>query len=210
MRARLSTSCTAFAGTERIASGPPREVAQSTRARVDAGDARTVLIFDDATAEPIEMDFRGSIEDVLRRLSDDASDDGDAADVGDPETALPARAPGRPRLGVVGREVTLLPRHWAWLSAQPGGASVALRKLVEQARRVNEDRDRARRSQEVAFKFMSAMAGNEPGFEEASRALFAGDRQRFAEHTAPWPPDVRTYAAGLAANAFAGQGTSTE
>ena len=121
---------------------------------------------------------------------------------------LSRRAPrGAPDCGVVGREVTLLPRHWEWLSAQPGGASVALRKLVEQARRENAGRDRARRSQEVAFRFMSAMAGNMAGFEEASRALFAGGRERFEGLTAPWPPDVRDYAARLAADAFAAEET---
>jgi len=106
-------------------------------------------------------------------------------------------------LGVVGREVTLLPRHWEWLNAQPGGASVALRKLVEQARRANAGKDRVRRAQEVAFRFMSAMVGNESGFEEATRALFAGDRQRFEHHSESWPVDLRDYARALAADAFA-------
>ncbi len=74
------------------------------------------------------------------------------------------RGRGRPKLGVVAREVTLLPRHWDWLNAQPGGASVALRKLVEQARRANGDADRARAAREAAYHFMSAMAGDLPAF----------------------------------------------
>jgi len=124
------------------------------------------------------------------------------------ETASPSevegpRGPGRPKLGVVAREVTLLPRHWDWLNAQPGGASVALRKLVETARRVNEDKDRVRQAQEAAYRFISTMAGNEPGFEEAARALFAGDERRFDEMTASWPIDVRSHARRLAAVAFA-------
>ncbi|WP_188590115.1 DUF2239 family protein, partial [Achromobacter denitrificans] len=101
-------------------------------------------------------------------------------------------------LGVVAREVTLLPRHWDWLAAQPGGASVVLRKLVEQARRDNESADRRRQRQEAAYRFMSAMAGNLPGFEEATRALYAEDRERFAAQVASWPQDVRGYALGLA------------
>jgi hypothetical protein len=201
MHAGQSDSCTAFAGTERIASGPTREVAQSCKTLIDAGDTRTLLIFDDATAEPVEMDFRGRLEDVLERLPGDTPEA--VTDAADLEPAPAPRAPGRPKLGVVGREVTLLPRHWEWLKAQPGGASVALRKLVQQAQRANESKDRVRRSQEVTFRFMSAIAGNEPGFEEATRALFACDRQRFEEHTASWPPDVRDYAAALAAAAFA-------
>ena len=85
-----------------------------------------------------------------------------------------------PKLGVVAREVTLLPRHWQWLGSQPGGASVAIRKLVEAARRANQEVDQRRQTQEAAYHFMSAMAGNLPNFEEASRALFANDRGRFS------------------------------
>ncbi|MGB6081560.1 MAG: DUF2239 family protein, partial [Xanthobacteraceae bacterium] len=109
-----------------------------------------------------------------------------------------------PKLGVVAREVTLLPRHWDWLSMQPGGASVALRKLVEEARRRNGDHDRARMARDAAYHFMSTMAGNLPGFEEASRALFASDRHRFAELIASWPPDIRDHIVKLAFNDIAG------
>ena len=97
------------------------------------------------------------------------------------------------------REVTLLPRHWEWLSAQPGGASVALRKLVEHARIAGQGSDRKRRAQESCYRFLSAMAGNEANFEEATRALFAGRRARFDEMTEPWPKDVRDHARRLAA-----------
>jgi len=110
----------------------------------------------------------------------------------------PARGRGRPRLGVVAREVTLLPRHWDWLNSQPGGTSVALRKLVEEARRTKGDNDRVRAAQEAAYRFLNAIAGNLPGFEEALRALFAYDRRRFADLIAGWPQDVRDHAIGLA------------
>jgi hypothetical protein len=110
----------------------------------------------------------------------------------------PARGRGRPRLGVVAREVTLLPRHWDWLSSQPGGASVALRTLVDEARRTRGDSDRVRSAQEAAYRFLSAIAGNLPGFEEALRALFAYDRRRFADLIAGWPQDVRDHAIKLA------------
>jgi len=200
MDATRSQSCTAFAGSERIASGPPGDVAGRCKVLIDEGDARTLLVFDDATAEPVEIDFRGSLQDVLRRLAGDSTAAVGAGDIeANPE---PPRGPGRPKLGVVGREVTLLPRHWEWLNAQPGGASVALRKLVQLAQRTNEAKDGVRRSQEAAFRFMSAIAGNEPGFEEATRALFAGARGRFEEHTASWPADVGDYARALAADAF--------
>ena len=222
MRPLLSLTCTAFADAERVASGAPRDVVLAVKTLIDAGDPRTFLVFDDATAEPVEFDLRGSVQETLKRLEAEGggadadagtadADTGTAADLagpGHPRSYLASprlpRTPGRPRLGVVGREVTLLPRHWEWLNAQPGGASVALRKLVDQARRANEGRDRVRRAQEVTFRFTSAMAGNDVGFEEASRALFAGDGRRFEEHTEAWPPDVRAYALSLSAPAFAG------
>jgi uncharacterized protein len=116
----------------------------------------------------------------------------------EPAASSEPRGRGRPKLGVVAREVTLLPRHWEWLNAQPGGASVALRKLVDDARRTSGDRDRERAARDAAYHFMSAMAGNLAHFEEASRALFADDRRRFVEQIASWPTDIREHAVNLA------------
>ena len=110
--------------------------------------------------------------------------------------------PGRPKLGVVPREVTLLPRHWDWLATQPGGASVALRKLVESARRGNGDGDRRRAGQEATYRFMHAIAGDQPGFEAAARALFAGDLGKLEDAIADWPHDIREHATMLAARAL--------
>jgi uncharacterized protein len=174
---------TAFAGHRRLISGPLHEVALAVK-RAGGGDAVPVLIYDDSTGRAIDIDTRGTDADVLARLL--------------PESAEEPRGRGRPKLGVVAREVTLLPRHWDWLSAQPGGASVALRKLVEEARRTSRDRDRTRQAQEAAYHFMSAMAGDLPGFEEAARALFASDRARFNELVAAWPDDIRDYTVELA------------
>jgi len=186
-------SYSAFAGPACIAQGDLDHMARVIKPLVDAGDTRTLLVFAYPTGEQVDLDLRGSLEDVLAALG--------STSPASAETA-PIRRPGRPKLGVVGREVTLLPRHWEWLNAQPGGASVALRKLVEQARRGNQDADRVRRSREAAFRFMSAIAGNEPGFEEASRALFAGNGDEFAAHTQGWPVDVRDFARLLAGASF--------
>jgi uncharacterized protein len=158
-----------------------------------------VLIVDDHTSEVIDVDYRGTGREVLQRLGERLATTRPPISQSEPATP---RGPGRPRLGVVAREVTLLPRHWLWLSGQPGGASVALRRLVDEARRANVGRDRVRRSQEVAYRFMSVMAGNQPGFEEAIRALFRGDRDRFEEQVAGWPADVSAHAKKLAAGAF--------
>jgi hypothetical protein len=206
MTNRDQTRCTAFAGFRRIASGELTQVALKTKEVLDRGEQAPVLIFDDETSEQIEVDFRGTAEDVLSRLERMTGADAPVAAPTPPDRETP-RGPGRPKLGVVAREVTLLPRHWEWLNSQPGGASVALRKLVEQARRMNENKDRVRRSQEAAYRFMSALAGNLPGFEEATRALFAGNRGRFDEQVKSWPADVRDHARKLAAGAFQGAGS---
>ena len=191
----MSISCTAFVGSRRIASGGLEEVAWKAKEAMDQDRWAQVLIFDDITSEPIEVDLRGTPEDVRRRLAEGRADPVEAA-----------RRPGRPKLGVVAREVTLLPRHWEWLATQPGGASVALRKLVEQARAANRETDRRRLATEAAYRFLSAMAGNEPQFEEATRALFAGDAKKFEEMTERWPVDVRDHSRKLAAGAFSPEG----
>jgi len=184
----------AFEDGRQIASGELRDVAVKVHKAIQSRQGQ-VLILNDATSEVVELDLRGSSRDVLRRL------DETPIQAAEPEAP---RKPGRPKLGVVAREVTLLPRHWDWLNVQPGGASVAIRKLVEEARRVHRNTDRVRKAKESAYRFMSTMAGNEPGFEEATRGLFAGDAIRFAEHIRNWPSDVRAHAARLAARAFEG------
>ena len=176
--------CTAFAGHRLIARGTPREVVAAVKAASEAGEP-AVLVFSDADARPLEFDLRGDVEAVLARL----------APAAEPEK----RGPGRPKLGVTAREVTLLPRHWDWLATQPGGASVALRKLVEAAARASEGPDRVRKGREAAYRFMTAVAGDLPGYEAATRALFAGDADGFAAATAGWPEDLRAYAAGFVA-----------
>jgi hypothetical protein len=190
--APLPQSCTAFAAGSRLATGALAEVAVAAR---HAPADTTVLVFDDATGKVVDLDLRGT-DPIIRRRYQPAEVLAEAAET-------PERGRGRPKLGVVAREVTLLPRHWAWLGAQPGGASVALRKLVETAQRAGADRDRIRLAKEATYRFISAMAGNEPGFEEAVRALFAGNRTRFEAESEAWPADIRNYARRLAADGFA-------
>lgn len=183
------TLCIAYEGFRLIASGDLAEVALAAKKVVDRGERAPVLIFDSRTSEPIEVDFRGSPEEVGRRLG----------------SAAEQRGRGRPRLGVVAREVTLLPRHWDWLNDQPGGASVALRRLVDEAKRTNAGRDRTRQAQDAAYRFMVTMAGNQPGFEEAIRTLYAGNRARFDQVVENWPADVRDHVEELADAAFRAQ-----
>ncbi|HEX5686169.1 MAG TPA: DUF2239 family protein [Ideonella sp.] len=192
-------SYTGFDGFRRIAQGPLQVVALRAKRALDSGAAGPVLVFDDQTGRCVDIDTRGSDDEVVTRLA--ALLGLTAAQAVLDEAEEPASEPrgrGRPKLGVVAREVTLLPRHWAWLASQPGGASVALRKLVDEARRVHGDKDRQRKAQERAYHFMSAIAGDLPGYEEATRALFANDRKRFVELVAAWPADLADHATTLA------------
>lgn len=162
----------AFAGSQRLAAGSLAEAAGAARRGQDAHPDAAILVFDRETGAVVDLDLRGTVVEAAARYASPG----------------PARR-GRPKLGVVAREVTLLPRHWDWLARQPGGASTTLRRLVEAARKAEAGDSRIRT--EAAYRFMSAMAGDRPAFEEASRALFAGDRARLAAQMASWPADIR-------------------
>jgi hypothetical protein len=194
----ISKPCAAFAEGRLLAAGPLIEVALAIK---NAPPDAHVLAFDDATGEVVDLDLRGTKQEIIARLAERPK--GPAAAPERPKAE--PRGPGRPKLGVVAREVTLLPRHWDWLAAQPGGASVTLRKLVEAARRGGETDGRRRAAREAAYRFMTAMAGDLPGFEEAIRALFAGDRARFDAQMAGWPKDIRDYALRLAAGGLSAE-----
>jgi hypothetical protein len=196
MQLTLQTRCTAFAGHEKIATGDALTVARAIKPLLDAGEQRPVHIVDDSTSQPVEIDFRGDLSDVLGRLSERL----DAQHVD--ATPQDNRGPGRPKLGVVGREVTLLPRHWEWLATQQGGASVTLRRLVEEARLSRRGVDEARHAQDTTYRFMTAIAGDLPGYEEATRALYARDEQQFSAIVEDWPAGVRDHANRVAQRAW--------
>jgi uncharacterized protein len=199
--------CTAFAGTRLIARGAPLAVALAVKAEIEregSENGASVLVFDDRDARPVEFDLRGTEADIAERIAAQMrSEEGEGAPAQDEPPEDAPRGRGRPKLGVVAREVTLLPRHWDWLGAQPGGASVVLRRLVDAARHASEARQHVRAAQEAAHRFMTALAGNLPNYEDALRALYAGERGRFEEANAAWPEDVRDYARELAEAAFA-------
>lgn len=181
-----TTQWIAFAQTRCLAQGQPKVVAEAVKNFTLQQPDIPVLVFDAHTSQTLELDVRGSLEEVLARL--------DTPSVSEQTT----RRLGRPKLGVVAREVTLLPRHWEWLATQPGGASVALRKLVEQAMRTTTQAEQVRHTQTVAYRFMQAVAGDEVGYEEALRALFAGDQERLQQCISTWPEDIREHTWRLA------------
>jgi len=190
---------TAFAGNRLLHTGPLAEVAIAVKRSAGTNDA--VLVFDDATGRVIDLDLRGSEPEILERLhAPEATFTGRFR----PPSPAPSdavvgeRSRGRPKLGVVAREVTLLPRHWEWLAEQPGGASITLRRLVDEARKTPHPRHQRRMAQEAAYHFMQAIAGDLPGYEDATRALFADDQPAFEARIAGWPQDIRTYALRLA------------
>jgi len=190
---------TAFVGVRRLASGRLIDVALAVKAR-PAEEGDPILAFDDSTGAVIDLDLRGTEAEITARLAK-LGNAGDAP-TGIETRADPANAPrsrGRPKLGVIAREVTLLPRQWEWLASQPGGASQALRRLVDEARRADGGQTRAKAAREAAYRFLAALAGDLPGFEEVIRALFSGDAESYADRMTAWPPDIRAHALKLAA-----------
>ncbi len=174
-------ACTAFDGNVILARGPLDTVALAVQRHIAQHPDAGVLTIDDETGRVVDIDLRGSPSEIVARLR-----------------MAEQRGRGRPKLGVIAREVTLLPRHWEWLSAQAGGASQALRRLIDEARRGERGETQARIAREATYRFMTGLAGDLPDYEEALRALFAGDEAGFAERTAKWPQDIRTYAQELA------------
>ncbi len=185
---------TVFEGFTRLAAGSLAEVTLAVKGAEEQGVEAPLLVFDDASGQVIDVDTRGDAEEIVARLSSPPQASGK------PSADRSSRPRGRPKLGVVSGEVTLLPRHWDWLRSQPGGASASLRKLVDAARK--NDAAGPRQAREAAYQFMAALAGDLPGFEDAIRALFAGDRARFGALIDAWPRDVRDHCRKMTASAF--------
>ena len=192
-----ASECAAFFGQRCLARGRPAEVIERVLDAVPDTELASVLVFDCANSEVMELDLRLSKDELRARWQTDSDTAG--------QTVVERpRKRGRPKLGVVSKEVTLLPRHWEWLAAQPGGASVALRKLVETARKKGEQGDWIRARQESCYRFMSAMAGDLPHFEEAVRALYAREGALYRHEISSWPEDVRQHCEYLSNGVFAG------
>jgi hypothetical protein len=181
----LPRHCIAFLGTELLAEGELVDVVRAVKAALDRGAEQSIALLDAATSRPVGINFSGTEEEVLQRIPRARAD-----------------SAARPKPGAIAREATLLPRHWEWLDTQPGGASVALRKLVELASRDARGADAMRAARDAAYRFMHELMGDAAGFEEASRALFAGDGERFTGLVADWPAAVRAHVLELAGPAF--------
>lgn len=179
--------------SKKVAEGSLPAVAEKSKAYLLAHPDAGVIVFDALTSQQVEIDFRGTPEAVRKRIEKTESPGSFSSD--DAETR---GGPGRPKLGVVSKEVTLLPQHWNWLSEQTGGASVTLRKLVDASMKKNAGRDSLRRAQESAYRFLLVTAGDRENYEEVLRALYAQDQTKFKRLMSTWPKDVRDHAFALA------------
>jgi hypothetical protein len=200
-------SYTAFKGHKLLAKGRIDEVALSVKAAVEMDSAATVLVYSDLTGKEMDFDLRGTKKDVLQRLkvfmsTDDVSDHPKPGATNNATKNTTSSSPGRPKLGVAAREVSLLPRHWEWLSTQSGGASATIRRLVDDARKSSSGKELVKQGQERTHKFMSSIAGNLPAYEEALRTLYARDLTKFQLHIQDWPQDIIDYIQILAEPIF--------
>lgn len=107
------TSYTAFQGPSRLITGTCREALTHLKSQAPGG--ADVLVCDDATGRTVDFNLRSDLQEVVDREAPEAARSG----------------PGRPKLGVVAREVTF-PRHWDWPESQPNGVSAALRRLMDE------------------------------------------------------------------------------
>lgn len=186
---------TAFDGEKLLIHGPLDEVVLKIKKKLGKENQRaSIVIFSDATGRTMDFNFQGNDEDIRRRLEVFTTAD---------EGVKASSGPGRPKLGVISREVSLLPRHWEWLANQTEGSSAMLRNLVEGAMKKSSGVSEVKAAQERTYKFMNVMAGDRPNYEEALRALYRKDAKSFGELIADWPEDVVFHLGKLAKPAFA-------
>jgi hypothetical protein len=184
---------TAFDGTTCLFRGAFQDVMLKVKQQMGRANHTSILIFSDATGKTMDFNFEGGTKDVLKRLEVYVSKE---------EQSQGSLGPGRPKLGVTSREVSLLPRHWEWLATQSGGASATLRKLVDEAKKKTLAKVSLKQAQERVYRFMSVIAGDSAGYEEALRALYKRDQKGFLLHIRDWPRDIKSHVVELAKPVF--------
>ena len=185
---------TAFEDHKILSQGFLEDVVLKVKKRLEKSPESQIVIYSDATGKSMDFNFQGSEKEVLKRLEVYTT----------PENTTEASSgPGRPKLGVISREVSLLPKHWEWLATQSGGASNTLRKLVEENMKKTSGVLTVKTAQERTYKFMSVEAGDLENYEEALRALYRKDKERFTSEIKTWPRDVQKHILELAKPVFA-------
>jgi hypothetical protein len=174
----------AFQGNHRLGLGTLGEVATLCFESKWEDQRSRISVFEDESGRVVDVDLSGTEAEVQARIAGPKTGE-------TPPNRPVQRKPGRPKLGVVSREVSLLPRHWAWLSEQRGGASATLRRLVELAKKNESPESIQRRVVDSAHRFLWDIAGDQPHFEEVSRALYAAKLDEVTALSAGWPEGIR-------------------
>lgn len=181
---------TAFDGSKIISQGTLAHIALSLKQKTREQKTATLLVFSDLTGRQIDIDLSGTDKQVLDRLK-----------VYSPQELQANTGAGRPKLGVMPREISLLPNHWEWLLNQDGGSSAVIRNLIDEKMK-SRSKDKVKSAQETTYKFLSAIAGDLPNFEEAIRFLYRKDKKKFSELISSWPKDIIKYSMMLASDVF--------
>lgn len=192
MEQTQTQSYSAFEGVNLLSQGSLEEVVLTVKRRLKSKSDASILVFSDLTGKQMDFDLRGTEKEVVQRLKVYLVPDAEKSQAG----------PGRPKLGVVAREISLLPRHWEWLSTQSGGASAVLRRLVETEMKGSTQKERIKQTQESTYKFLSSIAGNLGHYEEVIRALYAKDFKEFKDSMSGWPIDIKQHAISLSESVF--------
>ncbi len=187
----ITNTYTAFLESKIFAKGSLKDLVLKIKKHLGKNENNSILIFSDSTGNTLDFNFKGSETEILKRLEMFVSQKPDEYS-----------GPGRPKLGVISREVSLLPRHWEWLAAQSGGASVTIRRLIDESRKKSSTGESVKQVQEKTYKFLSVVAGDFEGYEEALRALYKRDREKFLKQMEKWPKDIQGYAMRLSETVF--------
>lgn len=184
----------AFKKEKLIAEGDLKKVILKTKRELMRSPESAILIFSNETGKTMDFNFQGSENEVLSRLEVFL----------EPKIEIDPKEKkvGRPSLGVISREVSLLPKHWEWLACQSGGASAEIRRLVEKAMKQTQAASTVKMAQEKTFRFLNTIAGNFPNFEEAIRSLYRRDLNAFEQIIKFWPVDIKDHALHLSKHAW--------
>ena len=183
---------TAFEGFQICAHGSLDSVAISIKQRLKKDPTTQFLIFSNSSGKQMDLDLSGSQKVILERLK-----------IYQASHFSPATGPGRPKLGVISREVSLLPQHWEWLSNQSGGASATIRRLVdEKIKEPVSAENQIKQAQEVVYRVLSSLAGNLPNYEDVIRFLYRRDKKSFRNAMSDWPKDVVSHTMALSKRVF--------
>lgn len=178
----IANRYTAFRGDTRIITDSLFNVALALQKQSEMN----VLVFNDQTGQQIDLDLSGSEDDLKQRYTE----------------VEYVKKVGRPKLGVISREITLQQKHWNWLDQQSSSASAVIRKLIDKELNDPSSESNIMLAKQAIDHFMLAMLGNMPNYEEATRALYQGNKSHFLALIHNYPKDLKVYLELKAQTAF--------